>query len=156
MWRLGSVYFNKVCTAWNIAVRKVCNLPYTTHRWFLGPLMNQPHISYQLQKRCIRFLHNMKTRQNEIVLTCCRNVVRNANTPVEHNIAFLRNTLGMDIDNNEIMPDISLPKVYLTNEQSVLLSNLKMLIAVRNRDFTLPYLSSSEIECQTITDIATL
>ena len=69
MWRLGSVYFNKVCTAWNIAVLKVCNLPYTTHRWFLGPLMNQPHISYQLQKRCIRFLHNMKTSQNEIVLT---------------------------------------------------------------------------------------
>ena len=23
MWRLGSVYFNKVCTAWNIAVRKI-------------------------------------------------------------------------------------------------------------------------------------
>ena len=68
MWRLGSVYFNKVCTAWNIAV---CNLPYITHRWFLGPLngniLNQPHISYQLQKRCIRFLHNMKTSQNEIV-----------------------------------------------------------------------------------------
>ena len=55
MWRFGSVYFNKVCTACNIAVRKVCNLPYTTHRWFLGPLMNQPHISYQLQKHCIRF-----------------------------------------------------------------------------------------------------
>ena len=72
MWRLGSVYFNKVCTAWIIAVRKICNLPYTMHRWFLGPLMNQPHISYQLQKRCIRFLHNMKNSQNEIVLTCYR------------------------------------------------------------------------------------
>ena len=35
MWRLGSVYFNKVCTAWNIAVRTMCNMPYTTHRWFL-------------------------------------------------------------------------------------------------------------------------
>ena len=96
----------------------------------------------------------MKTSQNEIVLTCYRNVVRNANTPIGHNIAFLRNTLGIDIDNNEITPDISLPKVYLTNEQSVLLSNLKMLIAIRNEDFTLPHLSSSEIECL-ITDIAT-
>ena len=116
MWRLGSVYFNKVCTAWNIAVCKIYNLPYTTHQWFLGPLMNQPHISYQLQERCIRFLHNMKTSQNEIVLTCYRNAVRNVNTPIGHNIAFLRNTLGIDIDNYEITPDISLPKVYLTNE----------------------------------------
>ena len=63
--------------------------------------------------------------------------------------------LGIDIDNNEITPDISLPKMYFTNEQRVLLSNLKMLIAVRNGDFTLPYLSSSEIECL-ITDITTL
>ena len=53
------------------------------------------------------------------------------------------------------MPDISLPKVYFTNEQRVLLSNLKLLIAVRNGDFTLLYLSSYEIECL-ITDIATL
>ena len=124
--------YNKVCTAWNIAVCEICNLPYTTHRWFLGLLMNQPHISYQMQKRCIRFLHNMKTSQNEIVLTCYRNAVRNVNTLIKHNIAFLRNTLGIDIDNNEITPYISLPKVYLTNEQRVLLSNLNMLIAVRN------------------------
>ena len=157
MWRLGSVYFNKVCTAWNITVRKICNLPYTTHRWFLGLLMNQPHISYQLQKRCIRLLHNMNTSQNEIVLTCYCNAVRNVNTPIGHNIVFLRNTFGIDIDNNEITPDISLPKAYLTNEPCVLLSNLKMLIAVRNGDFALPYVhvSSSEIECL-ITDIATI
>ena len=67
----------------------------------------------------------MKTSQNKIVLTCYRNAVRNANTPIGHNIAFLRNMLGIDIDNNEITPDISLPKVYLTNEQRVLLSNFK-------------------------------
>ena len=36
-----------------------------------------------------------------------------------------------------------------------LLSKLKMLLAVRNGDFTLPHLSSSEIECL-ITDIATM
>ena len=69
--------------------------------------------------------------------------------------SFFRNTFGIDIDNNEVTPDISLPKLYLTNKQRVLLSNLKLLIAVRNGDFTLPYLSSSEIECL-ITDIATM
>ena len=48
-----------------------------------------------------------------------------------------------------------LPKGYLTNEQRVLLSNFKMLTAVRNGDFTLPYSSSSEIDCL-ITDTSTL
>ena len=111
------------------------------HECFLGPLMNQPHISYQLQKRCLRFLHNMKTSQNIIVITCFRNAVRNANTPIEYNIAFLRNTFGTDIDNNKITPDISLPTVNVINEQRVLLYNLKLLIAVRHGDFVLPFLS---------------
>ena len=69
----------------------------------------------------------MKTSQDEIVLICYRNAVKNANTPIGHNIAFLRNTLGIDIDNNEITPDIRLPKVYSTNKQRVLLFNLKLL-----------------------------
>ena len=60
----------------------------------------------------------------------------------------------MCIDNNEITSDISLPKVFFTNEQLVLLSNLKLLIALRNGDFTLLYLSFYEIECL-ITNIAT-
>ena len=37
--------------------------------------------------------------------------------------------------------------LYLTNEQHVLLSNLKMRIAVKNRDVNLPYPSIYEIEC---------
>ena len=97
----------------------------------------------------------MKISQNEIVLTCYRNAVRNAKAPIEHNIAFLRNTLKIDIDNNEIAPDISLTKVYLTNEQCALLSNLKLLIAVKKGEFTLHYLSSYGIE-YLITNIATL
>ena len=68
---------------------------------------------------------------------------------------YFRNTLGIDIDNNEITPDISLPTVYFTNEQCALLSNLKLLIAARNGDFTLPYLSSYKNKCLT-TNIATL
>ena len=43
----------------------------------------------------------MKTSQNEIVLTYYRNAVRYVNTrTIRHNIAFLRNKLGIDIDNN--------------------------------------------------------
>ena len=60
MWKLDSLYFNKVTTAWNIGVRRTCNLPYTSHRWLLGPIMRQPHINLQLYKRCARFLYGMK------------------------------------------------------------------------------------------------
>ena len=64
----------------------------------------------------------IKTSENEIVLTCYRNAIRNANTPIGHNIALLRITFGTDIVNNEITLCINLPTVHLTIEQHVLLS----------------------------------
>ena len=81
------------------------------------------------------YMYILKTNQNKIVLTCYRNAVRNANTPIGHNIEFLRNSLGIDIDNNEITPDISLPTVYFTNEQRVLLSNLKLHATVKSTSY---------------------
>ena len=68
------------------------------------------------------------------------------------NIAFLRNTFGIDIINNEITPCNNLPTVHLTIEQY---NNLKMLIAVRNGDATSSFLSSYDIECL-ITNLATV
>ena len=113
----------------------------------MGLLMNQPHISCQLQKPWFRFLHNMKTSENEIVLTCYRNAIRNANTQIGHNIAFLRKPFEIDIVNKETTPCINLPTVHLTIQKLVLLSNIKMLIAVRNGDSTSPDPSSYDIEC---------
>ena len=46
------------------------------------------------------------------ITTCYCNSIRNTNTPIGHNIAFLKNTLGIDIVNNEITPFINLPKVH--------------------------------------------
>ena len=47
--------------------------------------------------------------------------------------------------------------MHFTNEQHVLLSNLKMLTAVRNGDTTLPYLSLYDIHVlqSLITNLAT-
>ena len=73
----------------------------------------------------------MKNSQNKIALNCYRNALRNSKTPIGQSIAFLRNTFGNDIDNNEITLFINFLLMYLTNEQLVLLSTSKLLIAVR-------------------------
>ena len=42
---LHSNGFNLCVTAWNIGVRKILGLPYTTHIWMLGPLTNSVHMN---------------------------------------------------------------------------------------------------------------
>ena len=42
MWKLDSLAFRGVCTSWNFTI---LHLPFTTHTYMLGPLMNQPHMT---------------------------------------------------------------------------------------------------------------
>ena len=55
LWSFSSEGFRKITTLWNIAVRKICILPNTTHKHLLGPLLNQPHIVDQLFRRNVCF-----------------------------------------------------------------------------------------------------
>ena len=55
LWNFSSEGFRKITTLWNIAVRKICILPNTTHRHLLGLLLNQPHIVGQLFRRNVVF-----------------------------------------------------------------------------------------------------
>ena len=132
MWRLDSLYFNKVCTSWNRGVRKVFNLSNTTHRWLLGPLLNQQHINCQLYKRCLRFLYSMNNCCNGIVQTCFNQSVDNANTPLGCNIAFFRNKYGKDITSCSLNNCLQVMRsLKLSVQQSILFDNLKTLLYAR-------------------------
>ena len=51
IWRINSLYYNKVCTALNGGVKRTLNLPYRTHTWMLGPVLHQYHMYIVLSKR---------------------------------------------------------------------------------------------------------
>ncbi len=142
LWRIDSCYFTKVCTAWNIGVRKIFNLPYQSHRWLLGPLLGQPHISVQLHKRSARFLYVMKHCSNNIVNACFKQACQNANSPIGHNIAYLRNIYGVDIKHHSINVCMShIRSRRLSGDQLVIIRELRTLLSVRSgvyyiNDFT--------------------
>ena len=98
MWKINSLYFKNVSICWNKAVRRIVNVPYTTHTWMLGPILNQTHISTQLIKRCIRFLFGMASSHNIIVYTCYNNAIGSSQTPMGSNIAYFRDKYGIELN----------------------------------------------------------
>ena len=49
MWRLSCKYLSRLYVYWNTAVKKLHKLPFRTHRWTLGPIMNVPQVQHQLE-----------------------------------------------------------------------------------------------------------
>ena len=55
LWKFCSKGFDKICKSWNVAIRTLLKLTYNTHTIYLGPLINQLHLSKQLYIRNFRF-----------------------------------------------------------------------------------------------------
>ena len=86
----NSLSFKKNCTTWNIGVRSIFNLPYRAHTFFLGPLLQQPHVSEQLYISSAQFLYNMYNSCDSIVQTCFMNSLYNSNSVIGSKVAYFR------------------------------------------------------------------
>ena len=92
---------------WNKAIRKIFSLPYQSHRWLLGPLIGQYHISNQLIRRDIKCLHDcMINCPNAIIRQCILNAYYNANSLIGYTIAYFRSSFSIDIFYCDIMSSI--------------------------------------------------
>lgn len=135
IWCLNSLYFDKVCTAWNKGVRRVLNLPYNAHTWVLGPLLHQCHLRYQLQRRTIRFIDSLSTSVNEIVKICYHRATCNANSPIGSNLSFIRNYYG------STMPHA----LKLSAQNRQLVKEIESLLLARNGIYSLDGFSNTDI-----------
>ena len=96
----------------------------------LGPLLNQYHIRFQFENRCLRFIHAMKQCNNSIVQTIFECALQNANSPLGHNITFFRQTYNVDIfhHNLKICIEKSRPKDLDSSSESIVQSLRTLLL----------------------------
>ena len=99
LWRSNSDGFKKYVPGiqWNKSVRKNFELPNNTHRWILGPLLNQPHISHQLYIRDVKFIYRLLNCHNCIVKECLTVGINNSNTIIGYKLAFIRSRFGINV-----------------------------------------------------------
>ena len=87
---LHSNGFNSCVTAWNIGVRKILGLPYTTHTWMLGALPNSVHMKYKLYIRDLKWLTSFSPCDKVLVRSCFSIISNNANYIIGNKLAYFR------------------------------------------------------------------
>ena len=90
VWNINSPGFNRCCVQWNKAVRRILKLPYRTHTWLLGPLLNQQHVKIQFQIKILRFVYKMLNNTNNVISCISRLANYSSNTPLGRNMSYLR------------------------------------------------------------------
>ena len=68
LWNLYSSEVTKLFSSWNVTIRNVFNLPWTTHRFFIEEVSGTPHPKTMLCSRVVKFWETLRS--------CKKNSVR--------------------------------------------------------------------------------
>ena len=67
LWDFYSDATNKLFTTWNIALRKMFNLPYRTHTRYLDIIASVKHLRFSLKQRFLSFTQSLWKSENPLV-----------------------------------------------------------------------------------------
>ena len=132
LWKFNFTGFDKCCKSWNIAVRKLLHIPFNTHVWILGPLIEQNNLRVQLQFRNFQFLLNAFNSTNNIVKTCIQSAMYNFNTCIRYKLAFYRYKYSLDKHDSYTACMKIINGQNLSDYQSSTVNNLSTLIEMRS------------------------
>ena len=76
LWDISSEKINYFYTQWRKSVRRIWNLPYTTHNNLLNHVCNEECIDVQIHKRFVVFFLSLLKTENKYV-KCCVNMALN-------------------------------------------------------------------------------
>ena len=147
IWGLHSNGFNSCVTAWNIGVRKILGLPYTTHTWMLGPLTNSVHMKYILYIRDLKLLTSFSQCDNVLVRACFSIITNNANSILGNKLAYYRDRFAININRctlNDNIKKIKLSTV-ISDEEQLIINNIWSLILVKSNQYYVQGFDGSEI-----------
>ena len=141
---MNSAGFKSCTTAWNVGVRRLLNLPNTTHTWLFGPLLDSVHMTYKLYVRDSKCIYCMKNNDNHLVRSCFEYVSNNANSILGNKIAYFREKYRIqhDLSNLKQIEQASV----LSGEQQSLIDIVWSLILVKSNQYTVEWVDFAEIK----------
>ena len=133
LWNLYGYGTKKLYTTWNIAMRKLLDLPYQTHTRFLDVISGLQHVKLSLKLRFLRFINSLLKSTNPLINQLCHYSLMDNMSPTGYNLGNLLHEFNITVPASfvEVLSKLSTEiQTYkmCSNDDMVLCSVLKELI----------------------------
>ena len=89
LWDLDCKYVNRFYVAWRKAIRKLFNVPYTTHCSLLPLLCDDFNVNIQIKRRTISFLNSLSNSKNSLLKMCYNMSIFGIQSSLSNSISLL-------------------------------------------------------------------
>ena len=147
LWDMNSEMFDKLSKTWNVSVRLMFNLPRTTHKYFIEPISENPHIKFNLMKRFLNFCEQLRNSDKSILKMMINKTQFNTQSRTGQNLR----TIMLICEKNEVSqvrPSDLTTRNYseVPDDEFWRISFLKELIEIRYDPEMLQNFTIGEIE----------
>ena len=147
LWGLGSKEMGKLESTYNRSVKLMFNLPLPTHRYFVEPLTEQPHLQKLLFRRYLAFISRIENSAKRPLRTLLRLSRKDLRTTTGRNLRLLMILLGKNSVDDLSVDDIdSLEYHTIPENEAWRVGLLQELIAVRENKCEITGFASEELD----------
>ena len=148
VWDLYCKEFEQIEKTWNVAIRKMLQLHYATHKYFIEPLSGTQHIRLALTKRFINFTQKLaKSMKTPIKLlyNCIRRDCRSVTGNNLRQIMLLLNGDNIDALNTDLLNEIKYHEATGSDEKCRI-EVVKELLDVKRKIYHLENFNDMEVD----------
>ena len=145
LWNLSSPEVMKVENSYNVSIRKMLGLPFTTHRYLIAPLSESIHLRQVLASRILGFCQRIENCKKICVKNIYVKVYDNAKSPTGSNlldIAFLLNKQVYQLTPSDAL---GIPYCEISDHEQYRVDMIWELLNIRHGVSTLENFNNDEI-----------
>ena len=147
LWNLFGDEAIRIEKTWNVSLRRFLGLPRNSHRFFLEPLSNTPHIMFSLFKRYVKFIDSVRKSKKSVLRTMLAKVKGDCRSNTGQNLRKLMK-MAKKFNINDLNPNDFEKLTYndVPPEEVWKISLAKEIIDVKHGLKDLNILSIGEME----------
>ena len=146
LWKLGSRGLDKFEATYNRSVKIMFDLPWATHRYFVEPLTDTPHMSRTLAKRYLSFIDKVRNSKKESLRQLLQIVEYDARTTTGSNLRTIMTRAGCDTV-DQLKAGRGDFEYHPVSEEEVWRINfLKELVEVKHGELSVAGMNMDELE----------
>ena len=147
LWNLYSNEVDRIYKSWNVTIRNVFKLPWTTHRYFVEAVSNSPHPKTTLSSRFVKFVSSLASSAKTSVRYLADVVQQDLRTQVGRTLRRISTECGVELA--ALTPQAvkrSLRYFAVPDNQQWRISLLLELLDARNKKLIIENLTTEQID----------
>ena len=154
LWDLYSPEVTKIYSSWNVTMRKIFRLPWTTHRYLIEPISCTRHPKTMLTGRMMKFMESLRTSSKSSVRYLVNSVVDDRRTLVGRTVSRIAKECDISRGSLTSRDGYKVKYFGIPAENEWKVSILLELLKARNGCIAIPEMGMDEISMM-IDDICT-